>query len=418
MRHRLLLAHALFVTGPCALAAPASYHIDGHIKGRYAGQQFPADSVFNDLAGRSSHDIESDLRLNFEADTGAWSVRGAWQLFALYGDSVEYSRQLPPLNGFAFDRLPNDSRRLFDLSWTLEDSGKLASLHRIDRVSLGYTGDKAVLRVGRQAISWGNGLFFSPMDIVNPFDPTTIDTEFKTGDDMVYGQYLLDSGNDIQGAYVARRNPVTGSVEAAQSTASLKYHGVLSEGEFDLLVAQNYGDTTVGVGGNRSVGGAVWRADLVVADASDGWSAQIATSVSYSWMWGGKNVTGAAEYYYNGYGQPNGDYENLANNPELLKRLARGEVFSLGRHYFAGAVTVELTPLWTVTPTLFTNLEDPSAFFQLITQYSLGDNTVFLGSVNVPIGPSGSEYGGISSGLPDRYLSTDIGVFAQFAWYF
>jgi len=37
-------------------------------------------------------------------------------------------------------------------------------------------------------LSWGNGLVFSPMDIVNPFDPTAVDTEYKAGDDMLYGQ--------------------------------------------------------------------------------------------------------------------------------------------------------------------------------------------------------------------------------------
>ena len=41
-----------------------------------------------------------------------------------------------------------------------------------------------------------------------------------------------------------------------------------------------------------------------------------------------------------------------------------------------------------------------------------------LGSLNLPIGPSGSEFGGIEAGLPDRYLSSDGSVFVQFAWYF
>ena len=28
-----------------------------------------------------------------------------------------------------------------------------------------------MVRVGRQALSWGNGLSYAPMDLVNPFDP-------------------------------------------------------------------------------------------------------------------------------------------------------------------------------------------------------------------------------------------------------
>ena len=77
-----------------------------------------------------------------------------------------------------------------------------------------------------------------------------------------------------------------------------------------------------------------------------------------------------------------------------------------------------MTPLWILTPTLFTNLGDPSAFLQVITQNDLRQNLTFLGSINVPIGANGSEFGGIETGTPDRYLSTDLSVFAQIAWYF
>ena len=79
---------------------------------------------------------------------------------------------------------------------------------------------------------------------------------------------------------------------------------------------------------------------------------------------------------------------------------------------------IELTPLWSITPVLFTNLSDPSALLQITTNYSLGDNMTFLGSINVPIGANGTEFGGIESGLPGLYLSSGAGVFAQFAWYF
>jgi len=41
-----------------------------------------------------------------------------------------------------------------------------------------------------------------------------------------------------------------------------------------------------------------------------------------------------------------------------------------------------------------------------------------LGSLNIPWGSSGSEFGGIESGIADRYLSRNAGVFAQLAWYF
>ena len=62
---------------------------------------------------------------------------------------------------------------------------------------------------------------------------------------------------------------------------------------------------------------------------------------------------------------------------------------------------------------MLANVVDPSALLQFVTSLSLSDNLVFLGSLNLPVGPSGSEFGGIESSIDGRYLSTGAGVFAQ-----
>ena len=118
------------------------------------------------------------------------------------------------------------------------------------------------------------------------------------------------------------------------------------EAEYDLLLAENYDDTTIGIGGNRSVGGAVVHGDVVWADTPSGSRLQLVTNLSYSWVWGGKNMSGVIEYYFSEFGQKSGNYDidSLTQNVELTKRLERGEVFTLGRNYLAGGVTIELTP--------------------------------------------------------------------------
>jgi len=404
----------------CAFAGETDYEFGGHSKTRLLGQSFPDNSLFQSLTGSSALDLETDVRLNFEVDRGPWSFDIAYQFFAGYGDRIEYTRQLPDAAQELFNRLPNDNHRLWNLTDVLRDEGKFAALHRLDRLAISYTSEKAVIRAGRQAITWGNGLFFSPMDIVNPFDPAAIDTEYKSGDDMLYGQYLRNSGDDIQAAVVFRRNILTGDVESDQYTSAIKYHGIAGEAEYDLLVAESYDNTTLGIGGNRSIGGAVWRGDLVVTDTDTDTVTELVTNFSYSWMWGSKNVSGAIEYYYNGFGQANGNYSpaDLAQNPELLQRLARGQTFSLGRHYVAGGVTIELTPLWMLTPNIFANVEDGSALLQVLTRNNLSENMEFLGALNFPLGPDGSEYGGIPSGTVDQYLSVSASLFAQLAIYF
>jgi hypothetical protein len=131
-------------------------------------------------------------------------------------------------------------------------------------------------------------------------------------------------------------------------------------------------------------------------------------------------MSGAIEYHFNGFGQSGGDYDppSLAANPDLLARVARGQMFTLGKHYLAGSVMMEMTPLWSITPVLLANAGDPSALLQLTSGYSLGDNMTLLGSLNIPLGAAGTEFGGIETGQQNLYWSTGPGVFAQFAWYF
>jgi hypothetical protein len=55
---------------------------------------------------------------------------------------------------------------------------------------------------------------------------------------------------------------------------------------------------------------------------------------------------------------------------------------------------------------------------QLVTTRSLSDNLTFLGSLNLPLGSNGSEFGGIESETDGLYLSSGPGIFAQLGWYF
>lgn len=360
-----------------AWADDSNYEFGGHTKLRLLGQSYPDDSLFNDLVGSTSLDAAGELRLNFSTKRDQWSFFADYQLLALHSEFL-------PIG------LPSDERRLFDLTSVSNESDDTAFAHRLDRFWVGYTGDRAVIRFGRQALSWGNGLFFSPMDLVNPFDPTTIDTEYKTGDDMLYLQYLRDSGDDWQAAVVARRDPLSGDVDSDQSTVALKYHGFAGEHEYDVLLAESYGDTVVAFGGTRSIGGAIWRGDVVVTDSSADTVVEVVTNLSYSWVWRDKNVSGGFEYYYDG----------------------------IDSNYLAASMMIEMSPLWMVTPTLISNASDQSALLQMVTQYSLSDNMTFLGSINVPLGANGNEFSGPESGVPNRYLSFDFAVFAQLAWYF
>lgn len=389
----------------------------GHGKLNAAANWYPEESLFRDLDGASSSGFEGELRLTADLRRRGWSFDADYQVIGQHRTS---SSIVPTGFPGAISAGPDDRRRWFDLTSVIDESTEGLLLHRMDRLAVGWTGERTVVKFGRQALSWGNGLFYTPMDLVNPFDPATIDTEYKAGDDMLYLQILRGNGDDVQAAAVVRRDPSGGDVESKQSTVALKYHGFAYDYEYDVLVAESYDETVIGLGASRALGGAAWSADIVLTDTVDDTFLQFVTNLSYSWIAFDRNLTGIVEYYFDGAGLDGGPYgpAALAANPVLMSRLQRGQSFSLGRHYLAGNIAVEVTPLWNLSTTLLASLADPSALAQITARVSVSDNLVALGTVSVPVGPDGSEFGGIDTGIPGRYLSSSLAVFAQIAWYF
>ena len=409
---------ALGLTGVVG-AGDTTFDLGGRMSSQIVVGTYPEMSAFQDIFGSSSVDSAFDARVIFGAQHERWSFDVDYQLVGLYADRLEFSRELPPELRILFPHLPTDRTRLFDLTHVFTDAGKTAVYQRLDRLAIRYSSDQLVMKFGRQATTWGNGMIYNVMDVFNPFDPAAVDKEFKTGDDMLYGQYLQSNGNDVQGVMVFRRDPFTEDVEADQSSLALKYHHMASISEYDALVAQHYGDTLVGAGANSNIGGAVWRGDLMVTFADDDTVPSLVTSFSQSWIWGGKNFSGVAEYFYNGFGQSDGCYsfDCLTENPDLLERIARGELFTLGRHYIALSAMIEVTPLFLLTPNVFVNVADPSALVQLVFQNDLRENLLLWSAINLPIGADGTEFGGAATEIPGVYLSSGPSASIQLVWY-
>jgi hypothetical protein len=106
----------------------------------------------------------------------------------------------------------------------------------------------------------------------------------------------------------------------------------------------------------------------------------------------------------------------LADNPELYKRIARGELYNLGRHYLALSAMIEISPLFLLTPNIFVNITDPSAFVQLVFQNDLRENLLLWSAVNFPVGADGTEFGGAASAIPGLYLSAGPSASVQLVW--
>ncbi len=404
------------------LLSAQTFDTDGHLKYRLQAAAYPSDSLYHELMGGSSFDQALAFRYNLGVHYKEWDALANYQIQGVTGDTYEVSQEFPEFR-FLPGGLPDDDHRLFDLTRVISEGDHGVLLHRLDRLSVGYTGSQGVVRFGRQAISWGNGLVYNPMDFFNPFDPTAIDKEYKTGDDMLYGQYLQNNGNDLQAVWVIRRD-LFGDVTSDVDSIALKYHGFISDFEFDLLVADHFDAQIAGVGAIFSLGGGILRGDAMVTRTEDEIVFSAVASYSTSWTWWDRNMSGLIEVFSNGFGQANGDYspESLIQNPDLLVRIGRGELFTLGRKYLALSTMIEMTPLWMLTPNAFINLSDGSALVQVVSQHDIAQEWQILASLNIPVGRNGSEYGGIETGIEvdgeSTYLSTSLSFTFQLAWYF
>ena len=394
---RCLIAMLILLCAGRCCAYADEWEFRGHLKYQLTQTMYERDDLSAVYGDDSPTDHEIDFRLNAEKRWGRWDVRIHYELLALGGDSLETRRGLSAaglLPQASVTGLPSDDRRLFDLTDEITHKERLAAVQRLDRISVGYSGERMVMRVGRQAVSWGNGLVFQPIDIFNPFSPTAIDKDYKTGDDMLYGQWLFARGGDLQVIIVPRRDPVSNDVESNQSSIAFKYHGMKAGLDYDLLATRHYDETLLGIGLAKDWQGAVWRIDVSLTELSDGSHAtSLVTNLDRSWTWCDHNVYGYVEYFRNGVGEADKNY--TPPDTDLQKRISRGELFTLGRNYLAAGMQIEFTPLFNLLPSMIWNLDDESLFLQVRAIYDWKENILIMGGINLPYGDRGTEFGGI-----------------------
>lgn len=420
MRAALAFAGVLVMPwSPVAFAA--DWQLGGHAKYQYTYTDYRADDLHAVLGADPAQDHDLDLRLKGEGGSGPWHALVHYEVLALRGDSLRVRRAAAPLallGGGTVSGLPDDRRRLFDLTDSITDRTDTAAVHRLDRLSVGYSTATHTVRFGRQALSWGNGLVFHPLDFINPFSPIAIDKDYKTGDDMLFVQRTLNAGGDVQAIAVPRRDQATHELESEESTYAAKLRLRAGAFDIDLIGARHFGEGLAGLGLVRSVGGAVWRFDTRYTDTENGdgrWS--FVTNLDYSWIWSGKNYYGYVEYFRNGVGESD-PARYVAPNAALAERIARGELFTLARDYAAAGVQVELHPLFNLFNTLIWNLNDGSAFLQVRGIYDWRQNVQLMAGVNVGFGDRGDEFHGIPILGTNAVLAPGRSLFLRAAYYF
>jgi len=416
-RHGLLLIILCVMFSSHSMAGEFA-PVNGHVKlqQQYAGS---GENSVADFFGFSDIQATSlDFRLIGQYSTDNWSFVANYLLTGIQGSAVEFRRKVEDLfPGLNIDR---DDMQWFNLSDTLSSTDNRELKHSLDRLYAAYSSDHAVFKLGRQTISWGNGLVFRPMDLFSPFAPDAVDTSYKPGTDMLYGQWLFDNGSELTGLIVPRRNASTSNLDNDFSSAAVKWHYVGQTLESDAMLAIDYTDTVAALSMTGPIFQAVWRFDLVPTFLDSGGSrTSLAANMETAWQWGAKNVSGYVEYFRNGFGLSRSGYTMVDLPNELAVRIARGQLFNTGRDYLSTGLRIGMTPLMQISPLFILNLNDQSALFFFQGNVSLLQDLTIDFGVSVGLGGKGSEFGGIETSPGSGIYNEPPGqIYARLAYFF
>ena len=382
----------------------SDWHFSGNLKLLTSEYLYSAKDVatIDNHRLQPNHILSSRLMSSYQKKNFTFNLH--------YDLKAQYSK----LNNPGFNT-ESESRQIFDFQQNYHKNNDMIYSHRIDRLEMSYIQESWIIKIGRQAISWGNGFLFNPLDLINPYSQTAIDKEYKTGDDMLYTQLLTDNGDDWQWVFVPRRNLTTGDLSAEESSLLIKYKTIKQAIDLDLLAARHYDESIVGFGLLKAVKESIWRLDAsLTLLQDDSMAVMLVTNMDYSWVLMKKNMYGYLEYAYNSLGI--NSYQEL-DGSSIKNRLERSEVFTTGRHYLAAGLTIETSPLTNISSNLIFNLHDQSMLIPVSLTYSWKQNVNLILGGTFSLGEKNTEFGGYKSAL-GYYLSPGQNIYGQIFFYF
>ena len=336
--------------------------------------------------------------------TSRLKIKERWGRLSCEGHAFLSALGAGNSNAGPFSLSPNVTQvgEALPLSQTVVDDGGAFAHIRADRLAITYEIGAFRLKLGRQALSFGQGRVFTPLDRVSPFSPAAVDREYKPGVDAA----RLDGFWGVAGEW---------TLVAAQRGKWSLDHTVVGARVKDSVKGWDLGVLGLWVGGDRVVGlslaGTVGEVSIY-GDAAFTWRARSGAlaladqvrrvddtftraTLGGSWSWaaaGGGSVTFETAWLGDGASDPDA-YLVSATDP----RVTQGERWLLGQAYTSLVLTQALSPLVNASLSVITNLVDPSALVGPTLSWSVSDEV----SVNL------GGYAGAGLGLmPDSTSGT------------
>jgi len=372
------------------------------------------------------HDGAFEFRLKNNTGFNDWLYFEChYEMIGINGETRKarqvFLKQYPEVSDSLFiPEAVSDDHRMMDLTHIISSDSDALLYHRIDRLAVSFIADQGAVRIGRQALTWGNGFLFNSMDLFNPFSPTDVQRDYKIGDDMITAQVYTGQSGELQLLYVPRRNVESHDIKWEESSVAAKYHFNISTTDIDLMAGKNYDDHVAGIGFTGYLMEAAWRLDTTYTwldeDSGQSGYSSIVANMDYSWVCWNKNLYAWIEYYYTGLGK--NDVQDALNDPDIISRLARGEWFTLGRSYVDVQVQVEWHPLVNGFISVIGNTHDSSGILQPRVVIDPAQNFQIMCGGNIYYGKTATEFGGIDlPGVQIKEIPADM-VYIWLSYYF
>jgi hypothetical protein len=272
---------------------------------------------------------------------------------------------------------------LFDLDWTVREEKSFLLRQNVFRAFTSFQTEKIQATLGRQRIAWGTGFVWNPTDLLNPIIPVSIERDEEEGVDAAYLAIPLSPLSRGEAAFAPGDNGGESSGAIRLSTNLLTYDISLMGGEFreDFVVGSDFAGYIKGAG-FRGEFSYTWKEEE--RDFFRG-----ILNGDYNFPHG---IYVILELYFNGEGTTNKDeydYESLLS----------GESLSLAKHYLAGYMSMNITPLMGIGLYSIVNLDDGSSLIGPSMNYSVIENLdfslstyTFTGSDDSELGSQGNSY--------------------------
>lgn len=341
----------LLLTGS-AQAAPDA-EIGGHVKGFFSGT-FPYEHLLmpEDPLGNATLDV----RLKAAVKTPHLTLELHPTVTGQMGS-----------NGLGFSTgVGQGAPEALPLSADLTEGDDLRLRFRVDRANLAATAGPFRFTFGRQPITFGMGQVFTPLDLVAPFTPASVDTAYKPGVDAVRADLFVGMSGRISllAAYLGEWGP-EGSAFVAQGQFTIVTVDVAP------FVGHLRGETVLGASVYAPIGpiGLYGDAALTIIHRDD--DRPEFRGVVGVFGQPAPTVTLSVEVYGQTFGTDEASKYLVVSS---RSRWTRGDLWLSGHLYLGGFVGWEVVPLVNFSAGLVANLLDPSVFLTPSLSISLAAN--------------------------------------------